>query len=176
MLSNPKWGLKSHRLGGVFAFESFHKADVARWEKIINQHLDHDLVELKKHPAGSANQLSYLRDDGFRFAAFAGADSYTANLTRLRKTVLAWFTANKDELAAVTGGSAEILNMLWRNYQVTFDQAGHMAALSAHSHFESVLESIADRGPAAALKAPIPPPPAPKPAATTAPTPVHTPP
>ena len=176
VLSNPKWGLKSHRLGGVFAFESFHKADVARWEKIINQHLDHDLAELKKHPAGSANQLSYLRDNGFRFAAFAGADSYTANLTKLRKTVLAWFTTNKDELAAVTGGSAEILNMLWRNYQVTFDQAGHMAALSAHSHFESLLESIADRGPAAALKAPIPPSPTPTPAATTAPTPVHTPP
>ena len=158
LLSNPKWGLKTHRLGGVFAFESFHKADVDRWEKIVNQHLDDDLVELKKHPAGSANQLSYLRNNGFRFAAFAGADSYTANLTKLRETVLAWFSKNKDELALVTGGSAEILNMLWRNYQVTFDRAGHMAALSAHSHFESMLESIADRGPAAAVRAPTPPP------------------
>ena len=177
LLSNPKWGLKTHRLGGVFAFESFHKADVDRWEKIVNQHLDDDLVELKKHPAGSANQLSYLRNNGFRFAAFAGADSYTANLTKLRETVLAWFSKNKDELALVTGGSAEILNMLWRNYQVTFDRAGHMAALSAHSPFESMLESIADRGPAAAVKAPIPPPsPTPQPAAPTAPTPVPTPP
>ena len=172
LLSNSM-DLKTHRLGGVIAFESFHSADVGRLEKIIEHHLDADLAKLKERPAGSADQLSYLRDDGFRFAAFAGSGGYTANLTKLRKTVLAWFDKHKGELAAATAGKAEILNMLWRNYQVTFDEAGHMAALSAHSHFESMLESIADRGPAAAVKAPTSPPPAPKPAATTTPTPVH---
>ena len=177
LLSNSKWTLKTHRLGGVFAFESFHKADIALWERIVNQHLDHDLAELKKLPAGSAQQLGYLRNDAFRFAAFAGADSYTANLTTLRKTVLGWFAGHKDDLATATGGKAEILNLLWRNYQVTFDRAGHMAALSTHSHFESMLESISDRGPAAAVKAPTPAsPPAPTPAAPPARIPLPTPP
>lgn len=147
-LSNPNWGLKTHRLGGVFAFESFHSADIEAWQKIITNHLDADLKELKTRAAGSADQLSYLRDSGFRFAAFAGSGGYTANLTTLRKTVLAWFSNHEGALDAATGGNADILNMLWRNYQVTLDVAGHMQALSTNSHFESALESVADRAPA----------------------------
>jgi hypothetical protein len=147
-LSDPNWGLKTHRLGGVFAFESFHGADIEAWQKIITNHLDVDLKELGARAAGSAEQLSYLRDNGFRFAAFAGSGGYTANLTTLRKTVLGWFGKHKGALDAATGGSADVLNLLWRNYQVTLDVAGHMQALSANSHFESALESVADRAPA----------------------------
>lgn len=149
-LSNPSWGLKTHRVGGVFAFESFHGADIEAWQKIITNHLDSDLKELRTRAAGSADQLSYLRDDGFRFAAFAGSGGYTANLTTLRKTVLAWFSNHKGALDSATGSNADILNLLWRNYQVTLDVAGHMQALSTNSHFESALESVADRAPATA--------------------------
>jgi hypothetical protein len=147
-LSNPSWGLKTHRLGGVFAFESFHGADIEAWQKIITNHLDADLKELGTRAAGSAEQLNYMRDNGFRFAAFAGSGGYTSNLTTLRKTVLAWFSKHKSALDAATGGNADIRNLLWRNYQVTLDVAGHMQALSANSHFESALESVADRAPA----------------------------
>ena len=149
-LSNPNWGLKTHRVGGVFAFESFHGADIEAWQKIITNHLDADLKELGTRAAGSAEQVSYLRDDGFRFAAFAGSGGYTGNLTTLRKTVLDWFSKHKGALNAATGDNADVLNLLWRNYQVTLDVAGHMQALSTNSHFESALESVADRAPAPA--------------------------
>ena len=141
-LSNPRWGLKTHRLGGVFAFESFHSADIDRWATIIRNHLTADLIALQGLQAGSADQVTYLRDNGFRFAAFAGSKYYTANLTKLRKTVLEWFAAHKAELETATAGNTDVLNLLWRNYQVTLDHAGHMQALSSKSHFESALESM----------------------------------
>jgi hypothetical protein len=148
-----------YRFGGVFGFESFHDPDIAAWRKLVTDHLDQDLAQLQalragrgKQPGSSeadvaAAQLSYLRDAGFRFAAFGGSTpGYASRVRSLRATILQWFKDRHAKLERATGGQSEILAALWRNYQANYAEEDHMAALAKDNHFESVLESLPAAG------------------------------
>jgi hypothetical protein len=117
----------------------------------------------------SAAQVRYLRDEGFRFAAFGGSGKgYAARVRALRQAILGWFAdrRRRRRLRAATGGRTDVLNQLWRNYQANYAEEAHMAALAQDSHFASVLESLPVVGPLAGSAPKRPPAPAPSPPAT----------
>ena len=157
---------QKYRFGGVFGFESFH-GDVDTWRKLAERRLGEDLAQLadlrKEGPPDQVaeKQLAYLRDTGFRFAAFGGLGGYGKRVRGLHDAIAKWLTDNQRALATATGGNAAVLDQLSRNYQATYTgdrklapgQDRHMAALSQDSHFESALESlVADASPAPAPK------------------------
>ncbi len=152
LASDPSWHPQRYRFGGVFAFESFHGADMEAWQRMIRGHLGVDLAQLRKRRRAGRAQLEYLRTAGFRFAAFGGFGGYRGRVTTLRATILDWFAEHRNDLRDVVDDSG-VLNLLWRNYQAVEEDAGHMEALSKSSHFESALESLVDAG-AAATPAP----------------------
>ena len=188
LLAHPKKLPHKHAFGGVFGFESIH-ADVGNWQELASTRLTAELEALKdiRKKGGDEKtiataQLAHLQDSGFRLAVFAGA-SYKGTVSAVRKTIIKWFADNKDEVARATGGHAEVINQLWRNFQANWAaDEQHMDALSHDSNFGKVLESLpkhhkaASGRPAAPVTAPIPPKPAPLPDATMPPTPVHPPP
>ena len=179
---------QKYRFGGVFAFESFHQWDIATWIKLVEGHLKDDLDQLadlrKQAPPDQVaeRQLAYLRDRGFRFAAFGGFGGYGDRARTLHTAIDKWLTDNHRALAAAAGGDAAVLDLLSRNYQATYTgdrplapgQDRHMAALAQDSHFESALESLVAGAPAGSSPAAADQPgvqPAPHPAATPAPKP-----
>ena len=188
LLGNPKKLPHKHAFGGVFGFESIH-ADVGNWQKLASARLTAELEALRaiREKGGdektiAAAQLVHLQDSGFRLAVFAGVN-YKRTVSAVRKTIIKWFADNKDEVAKVTGGHADVVNQLWQNFQANWvADEQHMDALSHDSNFGKVLESLprhhtaASGRPAAPVTAPAPPKPATLPDATTPPTPVHTPP
>jgi hypothetical protein len=170
-----KHPFRKYRFGGVFAFESFHDPDIGSWLDLVREHLDEDLKALERlrnagsdDPAILLRQLNYLQRNSFRFAAFGGSTSgYARRVRALRSAIIAWFRKYRRRLSAAAGGHAEVQNLLWRNYQATHDvtKDRHMQALSEHSHFESVLESlVVEPGGAPATTPAKPSPAAPRPA------------
>lgn len=170
---------QTYRFGGVFAFESFHHWDIGAWIKLVEGHLSEDLAQLanlrEQAPPDQVaeRQLAYLRDRGFRFAAFGGFGGYGDRARTLHTAIGKWFTDNHRALAAATGGNPAVLDLLSRNYQATYTgdrplapaQDRHMAAPAQDSHFESALESLVAGAPAgssqaAAIEPPQPAPPA----------------
>lgn len=141
LADDASWHPKRYRFGGVFAFESFHAADMKAWRRLIRGHLDADLAQLRKRRRSAGAQLDYLRSEGFHFAAFGGFGGYRSRVTTLRSTILDWFAKHRDDLRDVVDDN-RVLELLWRNYQAVEEDAGHMEALSKSSHFESALESL----------------------------------
>jgi hypothetical protein len=166
LASAASWHPKRYRFGGVFAFESFHGDDIKAWQRMIRGHLDADLAQLRTRRRAARAQLEYLRNEGFRFAAFGGFGGYRGRVTTLRGTILDWFAKHRADLREVVDDS-RVLDLMWRNYQAVEEDAGHMEALSKSSHFESALESLIDGGaavrpaPAAAPEQPADPKPVP---------------
>jgi hypothetical protein len=152
LASDPSWRPDHYRFGGVFAFESFHAADMKAWNKLITGHLDADLKQLRSRRRTAAAQLEYLRSEGFHFAAFGGYGGYRDRVTTLGKTILDWFAGHRDELRDAVDDS-RVLDLLWRNYQAVEEDAGHMEALSKSSHFESALESLVAAPPSGSSQA-----------------------
>ena len=145
---------KKYRFGGVFGFESFH-GDLDAWIKLAKRHLRKDLAQLKKlrkqaaPDEVAAQQLAYLRNGGFRVAAFGGFGGYGKRVRSLDAAIDEWLAGNDRALTAATGGNPAVLDQLSRNYRATYTgdrplkpgENRHMAALSQESHFESALES-----------------------------------
>jgi hypothetical protein len=179
---------QKYRFGGVFAFESFHTSDIGTWTKLAERHLGEDLAQLtnlrKQAPPDQAGekQLAYLRDKGFRFAAFGGFGGYGSRAGTLHAVIVKWLADNHPALEAAAGGNPAVLDLLSRNYQATPTgdrplapgQDRHMAALSQDSHFETALESLVAGAPAGSSHGGAGQP-APHPATTPAPKPRHKP-
>jgi hypothetical protein len=156
MFENPK--LLPSNLAGVFGFESIHGKAQQPWIDLVTTHLGNDLKALSDLAKGSGStpsdqaavldaQLKYLKERGFRFAAFAGTDAYRAALRPVRAAILGWFKTNHDALAKATGGRSELLNQLWANYQANqFGDKSHMHALSFEANLGKALAETPTTG------------------------------
>ena len=152
----------------MFGFESFHDSDLGTWTQLVQDRLNLELKQLEavrteRKAAGADEaaiataQLEFLRDSGFRFAAFAGG-SYAGRVRDIRTAIITWFDAPKTRrrLKAAMGGTinTDVLRQLWMNFQASdFAGSSHMNALSLDSHFGQVLASLAKVGPLAPVLA-----------------------
>lgn len=148
---------------GVFGFEAFH-GDTSTFSELAVNRLEADVRELQAiedkggdEAAKTADQLTFLRDKGFRFSAFGGGD-YIKNVDAIRKAIVKWFdTDGHAALKKAMGGKirTDVLRQLWLNFQA-LDYAGstHMNALSLDSHFGQALANLPNVGALAGKPAP----------------------
>ena len=140
-----------YRFGGIFAFESFHAFDLAKWRGLAR------ITSARTWPSCSGCEPTATtsttspppRRRSCATGVSTGRIRWLRRLRRpgptLRTAILDWFANHHRELITATGGKPEILDLLWRNYQANYASEGHMAALSKDNHFESALESLVAR-------------------------------
>jgi hypothetical protein len=133
---------------GMFGFESFHDADIATWTSFATSRLNQELASLEglRRTAAAANatddevfaqQARWLRDSGFRFAAFGGVrpdgsvSGYARRARMIRTAILQWFADHRTQLQTAIGGRTPLLDQLWANFQSTTFTGGHQQALAS---------------------------------------------
>ena len=136
------------RLLGMFGFESFHDADIATWTAFATSRLSQDLASLEalRSTAAAAHatedeifaqQGRWLRESGFRFAAFGGVrpdgsvSGYARRARMIRTAILQWFADHRTQLQTAIGGRTPLLDQLWANFQSTTFAGGHQQALAS---------------------------------------------